>query len=108
MKASQSNPDAAQECFSGHSLVVRTQLAKLASSDLNSTQDIKVLLPKFSIATKGEITDATRPAGHLCNTFLDRLNRIALESDLHYSKFKNERQSNFKPNVVNTLGLFEN
>ena len=72
------------------------------------TQDVKLLLPKFSIAKNGEITDDTRPAGHVATTFLDRLNRILIRDDPHYSKFKFERQSNFKPSLVNTLGLFEN
>ena len=65
-------------------------------------------MPRFSIATKGEITEANRAAGHTDTTFLDRLNRLLLHNDPHYSKFKFERQSNFKPGVMNTLGLFEN
>jgi len=52
--------------------------------------------------------DENRPAGHAMNTFLDKLNRILIKDDPHYSKFKFERQSNFKPNIVNTLGIFEN
>jgi len=52
--------------------------------------------------------DENRPAGHDMNTFLDKLNRILIKDDPHYSKFKFERQSNFKPNIVNTLGIFEN
>lgn len=67
-----------------------------------------MLLPKFSIATTGEINAENRPPGHDESTFLDKMNRILIENDLHYSKFKFERQSNFKYGVVNTLGLFEN
>ena len=55
------------------------------------TQDIKILLPKFSIAAKGEITGEVRPSGHDENTFLDKLNRILISDDPHYSKFKFER-----------------
>ena len=56
----------------------------------------------------GEITEATRPLGHNAITFLDKLNRLLIEGDSHYSKFKFERQSNFKPSMVNSLGIFEN
>jgi len=41
-------------------------------------------------------------------TFLDRLNRFVITNDPHYSKFKFDRQSNFKPSVLNSLGIFEN
>ncbi len=33
---------------------------------------------------------------------------MLIKDDPHYSKFKFERQSNFKPQLVNTLGIFEN
>ena len=72
------------------------------------TQDIKILLPRFSIVQKGEMTEATRPAGHNDTTFLDRLNQLLIAGDLHYSKFKFGRHSNFKPAMVNSLGIFEN
>jgi len=69
---------------------------------------LKILLPKFSIADKGQILDSSRPHGHDENTFLDKLNRILIKGDPHYSKYKFERQSNFKTSLINTLGVLEN
>ena len=75
---------------------------------LSRTQDLKVLLPKFSVSENGQISDETRPEGHNTHTFTDKLNRILIKDDTHYSKFKFERQTNFKPNLTNTLSIFEN
>ena len=108
MRSSSSNAEAAKDCFVGKNDQVLLEVQSLQTRPLYRTQDIKVLLPKFSIATKGEITDENRAAGHTDTTFLDKLNRLLIENDGHYSKFKFERQSNFKADVVNTLGLFEN
>jgi len=69
---------------------------------------LKILLPKFSIAEKGQILDSSRPFGHDENTFLDKLNRILIKDDPHYSMYKFERQTNFKPSLINTLGILEN
>ena len=106
MRASSSNAEAAKDCFIGTNAQI-TKEVKLVAEGLCRTQDIKIILPKFAIIAKGEINDETRPRGHENTTFLDKLNRMVIENDLHYSKFKYERQSNFKSNVVNTLGLFE-
>ena len=92
--------DGLKDCFDGGASRVREELASLKSGELSGlyrTQDVKLLLPKFSIARKGEIREETRPAGHVATSFLDRLNRILIKDDMHYSKFKFERQSNFKP-----------
>ena len=43
------------------------------------------------IIKKGVITDETRPNGHENTTLLDKLNRIIIANDEHYSKFKYDR-----------------
>ena len=109
MRASSNNAEAAQECFAGTRDQIAQEVQDLASKiNLFPTQDIKIILPKYSVPVKGEITDENRAAGHVNTTFLDSLNRILIKDDAHYSKFKFERQSNFKTGMVNSLGLFEN
>lgn len=76
MKASSGNPDASKECFEGTAEQMRAESAE--TKVYTRTQDIKVILPKFSMTTKGEITEESRPAGHDENTFLDKLNRILI------------------------------
>ena len=107
-KASASNTDATKEFFNETNDQILKEVQALQVRPLYRTQDVKILLPRFSIVRKGEITEATRPAGHDDTTFLDRLNRLLIEGDLHYSKFKFERKSNFKPSLINSLGIFEN
>ena len=36
------------------------------------------------------------------------MNSMVVKGDAHYSKFKFARQTNFKPGMINTLGIFEN
>lgn len=89
IKASSGNPDASKSCFEGTAEQMKSEA--LEAKAYTRTQDIKILLPKFSIAAKGEITGEVRPSGHDENTFLDKLNRILISDDPHYSKFKFER-----------------
>ena len=42
------------------------------------------------------------------HTLLDKINSFIIKDDEHYKRFKFDRHSNFKRNVVNTLGIFEN
>ena len=105
MKASSNNFDAAKDCFLGSNDQINYEMQLV--ENLCRTQDIKVILPKFAIIKKGVITDETRPNGHENTTLLDKLNRFIIANDEHYSKFKYDRQSNFKHAVVNTLGIFE-
>ena len=102
VKASSSNAEAARECFEATAEQLSQQVASFGTTTLTRTQDIKLLLPKFSVPTKGEM------AGTASSTFLDRLNCLIIENDPVYSRQKFERKSNFKPHVVNSLGIFEN
>lgn len=101
------NSDATKDSFDGTRDQVKSALQQ-CNQGLTRTQDLKILLPKFSIADKGQILDSSRPHGHDENTFLDKLNRILIKDDPHYSKYKFERQSNFKTSLINTLGVLEN
>jgi hypothetical protein len=105
MKASSSNADAAKDCYLGTAQQISNEVKSLRADSLFRTQDIKIILPKFSIANKGVISDSS---GKELTTFLDRLNHFVITNDPHYSKFKFNRQSNFKPSVVNSLSIFEN
>ena len=107
MKSSGGNPDVMKECFEETSDQIVQNLEQ-CNLGLSRTQDLKVLLPKFSVSENGQILDETRPDGHNTHTFTDKLNRILIKDDAHYSKFKFERQTNFKPNLTNTLSIFEN
>lgn len=57
IKASGNNYDAARECFEGTADSISSLVAALSTGaiTLNRTQDIKLLFPKFSITTNGEI-----------------------------------------------------
>lgn len=105
IKQSSTGADSAKDCFEG-----TTALVKQAASEteLTRTQDLKVLLPKFSISLAGEINDTNRPVGHSETTFLDKLNRLTIRDDPAYSRYKFDRKSNFKKNLINSLGLLDN
>jgi len=106
IKASGNNFEAAKECFENTQEQISSLVAALNTGavSLSRTQDVKILLPKFSITTDGEIPE-TDDAG---KTFIDLMNSMVVKNDAHYSKFKFARQSNFKPGMINVLGIFEN
>jgi hypothetical protein len=72
---------------------------------MTRTQDLKVVLPKYSLP---EIKPQVKLPGEVNTTFADEVHQIITQNDDHLAAFKYSRFNNFKPGRFSTLCHYDN
>jgi len=73
-------------------------------SKLTFTQDLKVVLPKYSLP---KVQPQVQLPGEDLVTFADIVNYEVVKGDDVLAAFKFTRYNNYKPNLYNTLAEYE-